>query len=217
MNTLMTETRPPETAEVTKAIAGGRFRIELADGCVREARLAVAQPVAVGDEVLVIDGANEQVYVIGVLKSSAPRRLMLTEDDALEVFSPRGELVFAHGAGRTRVSIPKGDLELAAPNGTVSIQGRDVEIAADISVGIQSERLHGKIRSVQLQGDRVESVFKTVVSSAENAYWKVTQLARLLTGRMRVRADGSCKVKAESTSIRSEKDTRIDGEHVLLG
>ena len=166
---------------------------------------------------MVMEGADDAYYVIGVLQATAPRRLVLADDDELEVFNARGEMVFVHAAGRTRVSIPKGDLELAAPNGTVLIQGRDVEIAANHRVGIRGDRLEGEIRSVRLAGDRIESVFKTVVSTAENAYWKVGQLARLLTGRLRVRAEASCNLKAKNTSIRSEKDTRIDGEHIRLG
>lgn len=217
MQTMMIETMQPQTAEVLGVLAGGRLRIQMNDGAARQARLAVTQPVAAGDEVLVIEGAEDQSYVIGVLRSDSPRRLVLSDEDELEVFNARGEIVFVHEAGRTRMVIPNGDLELAAPNGTVSIQGRDVDIAAKRCIRVDGDRFEGEVRSVHLLGDRIESVFTTVVSTAENAYWKVTQLARLLTGRLRVRADTSCNLKANTTSIRSEKDTRIDGEHIRLG
>ena len=217
MQTMMTETKPPQTADVVDVLAGGHLRIQLDCGAVRRARLAVTQPVSPGDEVLIIEGANDEHYVIGVLQSVAPRRLVLADEDELEVFNARGEMVFVHAAGRTRVTIPNGDLELAAPNGTVSLQGRDVQIVATRRVEFLSERLYADARIVRLRGDSIESVFKTVVSTAENVYCKVGQLARLLTGRLRVRAETSCSLKAKTTSIRSEKDTRIDGEHVLLG
>ncbi len=153
---------------------GPHLRVTLA-GRETWAELALALPYRpeAGDRVLVI-GQEGRHYVIGVLQASGPARW----------------------------SFP-GDVEIAAPQGTLTVSaGRGVTV---------------KGPRVTLRGERIEAVARTVVQQCANAYQRVRELMQVRAGRSRTLVEGSSIQKAERTWVLSSRETKIDGSQVLLG
>jgi hypothetical protein len=110
-----------------------------------------------GDQVLLIVDGEGQAYVVGVLR-------------ALREAAPRsvGGIEIEHDAagGRTRLTLPRGDLELNAETGRVRLHGaRGVELSSERDVTIAA-RERASIGSVAADGS-VESGASFEGSTAE--------------------------------------------------
>jgi hypothetical protein len=96
-----------------------------------------------------------------------------------------------------------GDVTLSAPAGTVRlIAGKGVSMEAP---------------SIELRAGTIELEAKTLVQHLENAYQWVKDLFQVNAGRSRLDTEGSHHQVAERTYIRSEKETKIDGDRIYLG
>lgn len=71
--------------------------------------------------------------------------------------------------------------------------------------------------SVELRADAVEVEAKTLVQRLESAFHWVKDLFESKTGRTRLVTEGTHFQVAERTFIRSEKESKIDGEKIYLG
>lgn len=106
------------------------------------------------------------------------------------------------GQGPSALSFP-GDLNLSAPHGTIRLDaGKGVTLTAP---------------SVELRGEEIEFEGKTLHERFENVYQWIRDLFHLRAGRSRSDVDGSSHQSAQRTFIRSEKETKIDGEKIHLG
>ncbi|AKT43710.1 DUF3540 domain-containing protein [Chondromyces crocatus] len=104
------------------------------------ARLALAAPYhpSVGDRVLVA-GADDDLYVIGVLQAALPPSLPLPgggtatlEGDTLALRDTEGRLLVRFADGAAEIAAPAGDLTLSAPAGRVRVQAAlDLELSTD--------------------------------------------------------------------------------------
>jgi len=96
-----------------------------------------------GDRVLVVESQEGRAYIIGVLESRNPREVVATRSgawaevdasgDSLSVHSPEGDLVFEYDAqaNRTRLNVPRGDLDISAAGAVRLAAGGDIQLIAD--------------------------------------------------------------------------------------
>lgn len=161
--------------------------------------------------------------------------------EALRVFSKRGELLFEYDAvtGRTRVSIPDGDLEIATRRGAIDLVAAEgirlsspkrLELSST-ELGVQAERgdlrlrettfagerLSGFFDSLKLAARRSESVAETVIAKARNVYRSVDELAQLEAGRVRTFVSDLYQLHSRTASLKAKKAFRVDGEKIHLG
>ena len=105
-------------------------------------------------------------------------------------------------SGPTHWSFP-GDVELIVPHGALTLtSGKGVTVKGPV---------------VTLRAERLETVARTVVQKCSNAYHRVRELLQVSAGRTRTQVEGTSIHKAERTWVLSAKETKIDGEKVLLG
>jgi hypothetical protein len=106
------------------------------------------------------------------------------------------------GRGPSVLVFP-GDVTLSAPQGAVHLDaGKGVTLNAP---------------SIELRAEAVEVEAKTLTQRVESAYQWVKDLLQVRAGRSRMAVDGTHHQLAERTFIRSEKETKVDGEKIYLG
>ena len=209
-----------------------------------------------GDTVLAA-GNEETFYVIGLLAGHKPltadaRELRLQGgacarvaefqgEDRLQVFSKAGGLIFEHDAatGKSRVDVPDGDLEFAAPNGNinfvsseeirfksrqkVAMNSPDIDIDANrahiniTETHVTGQKFSGSIDNIRLMIDRMETVVNTVIEKAQNSYRFVEGLSQLRTGRLRTLVKATFQFKSKKAFMKAEDDFKIKGEKIHLG
>jgi len=155
------------------------------------------------------------------------------DGDAIVVRSPQGEELvrYAPAVGLT-VCAPDGDLRLAAPRGRVLIQAAaGLAVETEGAIGMQAAswrlqvdeativatRIEAQAREWVQSVGRLEVRARRLVESFQDAYREVDGLMQTRAGRVRQLVRGACQLFAERTTIASEADTSIDGEHVYLG
>ncbi|RLB64649.1 MAG: hypothetical protein DRI90_04090 [Deltaproteobacteria bacterium] len=194
--------------------------IEIDDVRVR-AMLAVPAPYqpTIGDRVVLV-GHGDGRYVVGVVEQQAPAALALKdggraelcEDGALEVRDDVGRLRVRYDGDSATIVADRGDLALEAPNGGVVMRARDdvvVEAGRDIE-----QRATGVLRQAASRIDvRAEQLFEKTRDSVR----ETSALLLTRAGRVRTLVREGYSLLSRRTHIKSEKDTSIDGERVLLG
>ncbi|HUR38230.1 MAG TPA: DUF3540 domain-containing protein [Planctomycetota bacterium] len=106
------------------------------------------------------------------------------------------------GRGPSVLSFP-GDVVLSAPQGTMRLDaGKGVTVSAP---------------SVELRADAIELEARTLTQRIESAYQWVKDLLQVRAGRTSTVVEASSHHLAERTFIRSEKETKVDGEKIYLG
>jgi hypothetical protein len=106
------------------------------------------------------------------------------------------------GRGPSVLSFP-GDVTLSAPQGSLHLDaGKTVTLSAP---------------EVEVRAETVDLEAKTMSQRLENAYQWVKDLLQVRAGRSRAVVDGTHHQLAERTFIRSEKETKVDGEKIYLG
>jgi len=124
-----------ETAEVVEIDSRGRARLHLTESDQSAtAQVAVPAELHPGDRVLAFGKDAESLFVIGVLDRVPARRVATSAGayaevsgpaatETLRVYSSRGDLLVEIDPRTdvTRVTAPSADLQLAAPQGSVSV------------------------------------------------------------------------------------------------
>jgi len=106
------------------------------------------------------------------------------------------------GRGPSVFAFP-GDVVLSAPQGAMRFDaGKGVSMTAP---------------SVELRADTIELEARTLTQRIESAYHWVKDLLQVRAGRTRTVVEGTSHHLAERTFIRSEKETKVDGEKIYLG
>jgi hypothetical protein len=201
------------------------------EGASASARLAAAGYVrpAAGDAVLVA-GDDRERFVVGVL--SATRAQIVTrggvaaevetrgEAETLRVTDATGRVIFEHRAseGVTVISVPHGDLELRAPNGSIRLQaGKRVEVRApeaDVKVG--EARVTSTIDRVRQVVGVLETRAERVIERARNVYRDAEELSQTRAGRIKIIAEKTVHVLGQHTLFKAREDVKIKGEKVYL-
>ncbi|MGK4006464.1 DUF3540 domain-containing protein [Sorangium sp. So ce1036] len=188
-----------------------------------------------GDRVLVQEADSGTVYVTGVVHAAQPSQLVApsgaratVEGQVLALFDPGGALVASlDGAtGELRISATS-DLELSAPAGRVilsaGVDGSKIELTQD-SIALASEK--ARVSAGALAVDAVKADWAVgqwelragrVIERAMDVFHDVEGLLETRAGRLRTLVSSTLELLGRRTTITSEKDTRIDGERVLLG
>ena len=106
------------------------------------------------------------------------------------------------GKGPSVLAFP-GDVTLSAPRGAVHI-----DAAKGVTVNAPS---------VEMRAETIELEATTLTQRIESAFHWVKDLLQVRAGRSRTVVDGTSHQLAERTFIRSEKETKVDGEKIYLG
>lgn len=230
----------PRTQEaLVLHVTGQRMELRLRPGSqgdanVISARLAIPNYTAhAGDRVLVHSTPREpsggaEHFVIGVLHTAA-------HEDAPRVTSEAGAyaertgatLALYDNAGRLLVNYDTqsgtlelratADLHLAAPAGCVRVSaGQRIEFSAP-AAELASQQLSIRGDATRFDFGRLELSGERLLTRVAEAFVDVERVAETRAKRLRTLVDSTLELFAQRTSIRSEKDTRIDGKRVLLG
>lgn len=194
-----------------------RLWVEL-EGERQHAVLAVPAPYrpTLGDRVLVI-GTGE-LAVVGVLEGH--RSALPLADGGEAQVSDTGALEVRDAAGRLRVrceddavvlGVEAGDLVLEAPAGRVAIRGRDVQMEASRDLEL------GAVRALKQRASRIEVDADQLFERTRDCIREARELVLTRAGSMRTLVKKGLTIATRRTSMRSEKDTEIDGRRVLLG
>ncbi len=217
-----------ETIEVFEALVieaheHGRVALRIAHqpgASAIEARSAIhGYRAASGDRVLCTRGARG-VYVTGVLMAPAP--VIRAGGASAEIEG--GEIVIrgADGSVVVRYDAETGVTRVHAESTVVEGMER-LELKAK-EVSVTAERLVQRVGavvteadSVATSADRWELRANRITERARNVFRDVEALLQTRAGTLRSIAREGLSLFANRTSIRSKKDTAIDGERVLLG
>ena len=128
-------------------------------------------------------------------------RVVLTES-AVHVEDAEGRLLVRYTDGTAEIA-SSGDLHLNVPHGRLRMSARD---------GVE---LHTSL--VRMVVERMHIDAEEILEKSEDVIREVR--GRLLTKaeRLRTLVSGAARFAARRTEIRSEEETAIDGERVLLG
>ena len=227
------ETSLPREALVIGAEEGrARVRLLGADGlevAEESVRVAVSGYLPTpGDRVLVQWSASGNLFVTGVIHAAKPPALATSqggsaslEGDVIVLRSAAGDVLARYdGAADTLSLRGASHVHLSAPEGTLRLTARDhVEIQAG-----EGSRLRLSPHQIELRADdaafavgRWELRADRMIQRVGDALLNVERLCETRAERMRSIVRGTLEMVGRRTTIRSEKDTRIDGERVLLG
>ncbi len=236
LGALMTTPATLQTATLAAVHDDGSVTVTV-DGTAMRARLAApgyASPEA-GDEVLVaVDDAR--CFVVG---SFAPARAEVLatrggvsaaierrgDAESLRVTDAEGNLLFEHrpAEGVTVISVPRGDLEIRAPTGSIRLQaGQRVEVAAkeaDVKVGearVTARQVTSTIDRVRQAVGVLETRADRVIERARNVYREVEELSQTRAGRIKLIAEKTVHVLGKHTLFKAREDVKIKGEKVYL-
>lgn len=196
----------------------------VASGVERRARVAMpGYAPTPGDRVLVVPTGGGALFVVGAVRMSAAPTIragdVTASADGMElvVRNADGATILRYDAGHRTLSFEApGDLELAAPAGTVRIRGRRVEVDA-VDLAHRAERVTTEASRIASSADRVEVWANRIEQRAKEAWIEVEERLTTRAGRVRTVVRHTLQILAERTSLRSRQDTAIDGKRVLLG
>jgi hypothetical protein len=106
------------------------------------------------------------------------------------------------GRGSSVLAFP-GDVTLSAPQGALHL---------DAAKGVTMNAA-----SIELCAEEIDVEAKTLTHRVGSAFQWVKDLLQIRAGRSRLAVDGTHHQLAERTFIRSEKETKVDGEKIYLG
>ena len=131
--------------------------------------------------------------------------------DSAEIRDAAGRVIVRYHNGSASICVPEGDLTLEAPKGHVRLKsGADVVIEAE---GTLRQQAHALIT----KAERYELVAERIVERAQDALRDVSGFAEQRVGRLSTIVRDLYTVASRRTSMRSEKDTSIDGTRIRLG
>jgi len=208
----------PMEAAVAR-VEEGRAVVRLGAGSEEAARVAIpGYAPAAGDRILVQRAAGSgALYVVGVTHASGARSIAAAggaratvEGETVAIHDAGGALVAAYdgATGELRIAAPR-DLRLAAPAGRVIVEGASIAMkSGDLAVDASSASF--AVGQWELRAGRL-------VERVTDAFRSVDGLLETRAGRLRTLVASTLELMGKRTTITSEKDTRIDGERVLLG
>lgn len=186
-------------------------------------------------------------YVIGVIHSASatsaqssktittPHGARVTvEGDSVAIHSEAGALIASYDSATGELRLcAEGDLRLSAPHGRailegaqgievgggqgrLTIQGGDAVIRSE-STSIHADRVEVEARVSRWAVAEWDLRAERVVERAKNVFRHVDGLLETRAKRLRTLVATTLELRGRRTTVISEKDTRIDGERVLLG
>jgi hypothetical protein len=189
-----------------------------------EARNAVIgyTPTA-GDRVVCVAGGRG-VYVTGVLVAAPQKPPELRVGDARALVE-EGRIVVRDESGALIVSYdPTLGVARVAGATVLALEAADRLELKSKEITVDAERLTQRVGDLVTEADRVATSadrwdlrVNKLTERAKNAFRDVEALFQTRAGTLRSIAREGMSLFADRTSIRSKKDTALDGERVLLG
>ena len=145
--------------------------------------------------------------------------------ERIEVRDAQARLVFEldPATGRTVVSVPAGDLAIAAAGnvdivagGTLRCRGAE-RVAFEAGAGERRARFVLSAALAELVASRIETVADRIFQRARSVFRQVEDLDQLRAGRSRAVVKDGFYVESGHTSIESAEEVKIDGKTIHLG
>jgi hypothetical protein len=170
-----------------------------------------------------------------VARSGASVSLVEGERGAerIQVRDAQARLVFEldPATGRTVLTVPAGDLTLAASGnvelvagGALRLRGGEVlDLSADRGrmrfqeATLDAGRVSATVTDARMVIDRLETAAGRIFESARSVFRKIEDLHQVRAGRSRTVVDGGYYVKSGHAAIEAEAEMKIDGKTVHLG
>ncbi len=189
-----------------------------------EARNAVIgyTPTA-GDRVVCVAGARG-VYVTGVLVAPPQEPVELRAGDARALVE-EGRIVLRGSDGELIVSYdPALGVARVAGAAVLELEATERLELKSKTITLDAESLTQRVGDLITEADRIATSadrwdlrVNKLTERAKNAFRDVEALFQTRAGTLRSIAREGMSLFANRTSIRSKKDTAVDGERVLLG
>ncbi|MDC3952522.1 DUF3540 domain-containing protein [Polyangium jinanense] len=194
------------------ALLGRTFRVRCGSG-EHEARRAVSCLVApaLGDRVLVALH-DEGCHVLAILDRDAEAPTRLVADGDLELSAPEGTVTVTAGEG-VRVVSPG---ETAIASGTVRIAASDASLAVG-ALHYVGEQIAAQVDRVKTVSRELESVADRWVQRLGNAYRFITESEQVRAHYLEYSATAAVNVKAKTTIVSGGELAKIDGSQVHIG
>lgn len=194
---------------VVVSAESGLWRIEI-NGRTLKAKQAfscLVEPQA-GDTVLV-SGAGQALYILAILeRDTGTMRLSLAEETDI--------------CGAQNLSLTSTESLTLCSDRLTQLSTQQViksaEIIGQFDTGLVSgERMTVRIGRLQLITDWLQSMAKQAVQQFQNYTRRTEEMDKVETGNMAHSSRGLYSMNSKHTIMVSEKDTRIDGEHIHMG
>lgn len=154
--------------------------------------------------------------------------------ELIRISDSAGHLLFeyAPATGRAVLSVPVGNLVLAAPRGDVEIEaGGSVRMVGKRDLTFSGERgsfafgettlstlkLSATIESARAVFGRAETIATQIVQRAKRVFRRVEDVDELTAGRSRSIIAGTYSLKSERAVLHADDDVKIDGKRIHLG
>ncbi|MHB9028776.1 MAG: DUF3540 domain-containing protein [Candidatus Latescibacterota bacterium] len=118
------------------------------------------------------------------------------------------------GEGISALTLDSAGISLTGPGIGVATKKGDIYIGEARYAG---KVFSGRIDTVRLVMDRLESVTGTAVQKMKNLYQTVEELAQVQAGRMRTLVAATWHMKSKKMFLKAEDDVKIKGEKIYLG
>ncbi len=230
-----TVTGLPDTQYLTVRYRRGSE--QTVEGHARLARLVAYRP-RVGDRVLCAGDDDGQLYAIAVLHAAEAPAIEVDEDHNLRLRAPAGAVMIdaatdievsarrdikQHASRNVTLDTATGKQRIALSPSKVAVTASTLQVAAKRShlagnaITVVARSIATTAQRVALQVEEHEVTANSIVQKAHDKVVEIRGLAESRFGRLRMHVKRSFDVAAQRTGIRSERETVIDGERILLG
>lgn len=155
-----------------------------------------------GDTVLFCQDQHQQAYVIAILQRD--------EEDSMHLqLSPNTTL-----ASSKNLTLQSEQINQLS---TKSLQKTN-EVTLDFQQGlIKGEKLHSHIRHIHSISDLISTMAKQAIQKFNTYVRKSESSDQVQAAQMGRKVDGLYTMNSKHTIMVSQKDTKIDGEHIHMG
>lgn len=190
-----------------------RYTIDIESGPVSAVRAVgcLVEPL-IGDLVLVSLDARGRAYILNVLERKNPAAATLDFDRDVVIRSRGGRVGLIAGEGVDIAS--EADVQLAAKGINVSAARGDVHIDR---LSYWGSRLRGRVKSLKLVADTVESFCRRFMSVTEQSFRHVEGTDQLSCDSLHYRAKSLVHLKGEYAKMAAKEDVAINGERINIG
>lgn len=137
---------------------------------------------------------------------------------SIEVHDRDGRLLVRYDSETSALTLSAdADLNILAPHGNIQLRAAgSIELSGE-HARVEARRLELESADADFAFGRIELRGERLLSKLTDAFVEVERVAETRAKRLRTLVETTLELVAQRTSIRSEKDTRIDGKRVLLG
>lgn len=205
---------PPEQTSLTakvKGLRGEYFELEHEGKLIiaRKAFSCLLEPI-VEDTILYIFDENQQAYIMAILhrnnegeaQLNVPPKTMINCPDQLTIRS--GE----------KTSFISNSIQNLTKKFNVHTESAAINFKSTV---VKGDKLHSHVHVMNMVGDLLNTMVRQGVQKFSSYVRKTEQVDQIQAGQMARKVEGLYTMNSKNTVMMSQKDTKIDGEHIHMG